>query len=132
MFATIFGFIGKATGSYLAYAVIAAFVGLLAVTGVFWVQKNSAEKAVATLALEKDRMSGTIDALNVTIANGKLAVQVLEQTNATLTDNAAAESAIQQEISNAAPSEDAPIAPVLDRAIRSLGRVRHTAPGAAH
>lgn len=128
MIAGLLGFFGR----YLIVVPIAAAVGLVGVVGVLWVQKRDAEKQVAELTIDKERLEAAVDAYKIVIAGKDDAIAELEQQQKESEQRAADLAALLEEIRNAPASDNGPIAPVLDRTLRGLdGGVRKPPRGAA-
>lgn len=120
MWTAIAGFFSR----YLMMIVAAAFIGLGAVTGVLWLQKAAAERQAASLRIDKERLEAAAAVAREAIADRNDAIATLEWANRQREAQAAELNSLLEDIRNAKPSDDGPIAPVLDRLLRSLGRVR--------
>lgn len=117
------GLTGSVTGflsKYVTYALLAAMLGLGVFAGVMWVEKASAEKKAAALTLEVDRQKSEIDGLNATVKFKDTAITELEKTNTVLNAQAQELGKQIEDINNAPETDDGPIAPVLDHALRGL------------
>lgn len=124
---------GKASGAvlgfaapYLTYIVAGAFAFVIGFAGVLWLQKASADREVDRLQIEKDRLASEVQGLQFTVASKNLAIASLEGANKALAEHAREVSQIQRDINNAPATDDAPVAPVLDRALRAIGRLRQS------
>jgi hypothetical protein len=120
LFTKVIGFAGGIFSSYLRVIVIAGFVGLTTVAGVMVYQKRAAVSKLDALQLDVDRLQSQIVSKDEELAFQKLAIAMLESTNVTLATNAKFLNEALAEIKNAPASDDAPISPVLLRALRRL------------
>lgn len=114
---------------YLTYVAIAGVIGIAAIAGVLWLEKNSAEHKVTALQLQSERQQAQIAGLNYQITTKDNAIQALEATNALLNAHDAVSGKIQEDIDNAPAKDDGSLAPVLDRALNAVSGMLH---GPAH
>lgn len=129
IFGLIFSKVSGVVSPYLNYVFIAFVIAIAAIAGVFWFQKHAAEKKVADLTIANDRMESQIKGLNVALAYKDLAIHAIETTSQVLGEKQGIETEVKTEITNAPPSEDGPVAPVLDRALDGIDRMlKHAAP----
>lgn len=131
MIALIARAFGAATGiamPYLTYILGGAFIALLAGAGLLYWQWTSAEERADQLRIENDRQQSVITGLQAKIVFQSNAIGALESVGADLSERDKSSDQIKQDIGNAPPSDDAPVAPVLDRVLDGLERLRQPDP----
>lgn len=121
MFALVAGLFSSAKSSVITVAVAVA----LTFVGVMWWQKNAAERRVERLMIEKAALTSAVLAREIEVGGLKIAIETLEETMKRIATHQAIESETNEEISNAPPESDGPVAPVLRDALRGVERMYH-------
>lgn len=122
------GAAGTVAAPYLTYIKIGAVVVLATLIGGLYLLWRSAENRADDLRLENDRKQSQIDALNAAAKFQKNAIGALERDAAATAARDEISDKIKEDIGNALPADDAPVAPVLDRTLDVLDRLRRGAP----
>ena len=120
MFSSIWSTVTGAT-SYILMAVILAVTVL---AGAFWIRAKGAEHKVAMLAIDKERLELSVDAMKIVVDGQRDGIVELESTNEVLRKQAAELATLIEEIRNAPKSASGPISPVLLRLLQRLDGVR--------
>lgn len=103
-----------------------ALLGLfLVISGFLWFQKNAAERTAANLQVEKLELENKLFAEKIQVHGLRVAMGVLEKTYDRLSESLQKEAEIEKEINDAPAEDDAPVAPVLRRALDGVGRMLH-------
>jgi hypothetical protein len=106
-------------------AITVAVIAAITFTGTIWVQKYWAEQKVVELELAKKEVEDKLFVEQVKVHGLNTVITTLESTFIKITANLQKEAEIEKEINDAPPEDDAPTAPVLSRAMRSLDRMLH-------
>lgn len=106
----------------------AIVVAMLTVMGVLWVEKNSAEKANVTLQSKNADLQAAVLKKQIEVNNLQISIDTLQEVNQELADKVAAENETNEEIDNATPEKDGPVAPVLRDALDAIGRMLSNGP----
>jgi len=119
--------LGFLTSNPLRTAIIAGFAALGIFTGVLLVERGVLQSRVAhkdaeiaTLNAEKAALAASVDSLNLEVGLVKKSQAALEEALTAQQARAAATASIEKEIDNAPTTSDAPVAPVLRRALDRL------------
>lgn len=106
-------------------AITIVVIAAVTFTGTVWVQKNIAESKVISLEIAKKKIEDDLFVEQVKVKGLNIVVETLEKTYDRLAQNLQKETEIEKEIDNAAPEDDAPMAPVLNRTLRSVDGMLH-------
>jgi hypothetical protein len=108
-------------------AITVGVIAVLSFTGTLWVQKHLADEKVVTLQVDKANLEQNLFQSQTQTKGMQIVIDQLQATTATLAENLKQESQIDKEINDAPATDDAPTAPVLSRALRSVdGMLHHT------
>lgn len=83
-------------------------------------QVSNRDAKIATMTIEHDALKQSIDSMNLEIDRAKASRAALEESIHKQQDRSNKAAEVEKEIRNAPSSDDAPVAPVLRRAIERL------------
>ncbi len=106
-------------------AIAVVFGLLLGVLGIQWVEKVRAQHSVTTLTTKLSTVETELATANATIKVKTNAIAALEQAQKDAESIATIERSVQQEVTSAPSSEDAPVAPVLRKSLDGVARMLH-------
>lgn len=96
---------------------------LIGACGVLYWKLDSAETAVTKLETQVSSMKATLTKNEAEMHSQKVAIDVLQETDKTLSGKLQEQSAIDKDIENASPEDDAEMAPVLRRTLDGVDRM---------
>lgn len=113
--------------SLKSFVIGAVALSIITVVGSLWVQNRMKDSRIEHLSHEKVLLETAVLAREIEVRGLKIAIEVLEDTFKSIEEHRLIEAEIEEEIHNAAPEEDGPIAPVLRRSLDGVGRMLHDA-----